>query len=59
MVGSSEGWPCTAYVLADVPDRDAVVAGCNLFRTTPVGEYRLWRYCSVEARVGRDLVIPE
>jgi hypothetical protein len=44
--------------LADVPDYATAVAVCNLFRTTPVGEHRLWRYMRVEARVGRELVIP-
>ncbi len=29
------------------------------FYTTPVGEYRLWKYIRVEARIGRELVIPE
>jgi hypothetical protein len=59
MVGPSpSGWPWTFYILADVPDYAAAVAVCNLFRTTPVGEHRLWRYMRVEARVGRELVIP-
>ncbi len=60
MVGRSvAGFP-TAYVLADVPDRETVSAACNLFRTTPVGEseHRLWKYLSVEARMGRPLVPP-
>jgi hypothetical protein len=60
LVGTSPtGWPWTFYILADVPDRATVVAACNLFRTTPVGEHRLWRYIRVEARVGRELVIPQ
>jgi hypothetical protein len=59
MVGTSGGWPHTVYIMADVPDRESVVAGCNLFRTTPVGEYRLWKFCRVEARIGRELVIPD
>jgi hypothetical protein len=59
MVGTSpNGWPWTCYIMADVPDRDTAVAACNLFRTTTVGEYRLWKYCRVEARLGRELVIP-
>ena len=59
MVGASSGWPWTTYLLADVPDLDTVHAACNLFRTTPVGEgeYRLWKYCRVEARTGRELII--
>jgi len=61
MVGpSSAGFP-TAYVLADLPDREAVAAACNLFRTTPVGDrgHRLWKYLSVEARMGRALEPPQ
>ena len=59
MVGPSpNGWPWTFYILADVPDRATAVAVCNLFRSTPVGEYRLWKYMRIEARLGRELVIP-
>ena len=61
MVGATAtGFPFTAYILADMPDRDAVTAACNLFRTTEVGDggHRLWKYCSVEARMGRALEIP-
>lgn len=49
----------TTYLLADVPDIETVHAACNLFRTTVVGEgpYKLWKYCKVEARVGRELII--
>ncbi|MHA3795304.1 hypothetical protein [Sphingomonas sp. YL-JM2C] len=59
MVGTSPtGWPWTFYILAEVPDRETAVAACNLFRTIEVGEYRLWKYMRVEARLGRELVIP-
>lgn len=59
MVGTSpDGFPWTCYVLADCPDRDTVKAACNLFRTIEVGEYRLWRYMRIEARMGRELAIP-
>lgn len=60
LVGNSPGWPWTTYILADVPDFDTVVAACNLFRTTPVGDgtYRLWKYAKVEARIGRELEVP-
>jgi hypothetical protein len=57
MVGPSDGWPWTAYVLADVDDQETVKAVCNLFRTIPVGEHSLWRYAKVEARIGRPLVV--
>ncbi|WP_195818687.1 hypothetical protein [Roseobacter sp. MH60115] len=61
MVGAvSTGSPYTAYIMADVPDRETVQAACNLFRTIPIGEtdYRLWKYCTVEARMGRSLEVP-
>lgn len=57
MVGPSDGWPWTCYVLADVDTQQTVVEVCNLFRTTPVGEYALWRYAKIEARMGRALTI--
>lgn len=60
MVGTSpNGWPWTFYILAEIPDRETAVAACNLFRTIEVGEHRLWKYIRVEARLGRELVIPE
>src|SRR5437762_9380667 len=40
MVGPSDGWPWTCYILADAPDRDAVAAVCNQLRTTKVGASR-------------------
>jgi hypothetical protein len=57
-VGQSDGAPWTFYIMADVVDFDTVTAVCNLYRTTPVGEYNLWRYGKIEARVGRELVVP-
>lgn len=60
MVGTSpDGFPWTFYILADVQNRDKAVEVCNLFRTTEVGDYRLWKYMRVEARLGRELVMPE
>jgi hypothetical protein len=61
MVGPSEGWPWTCYILAEAPDRDAVNAVCNQLRTTNVGGsgHRLWRYLKVEARLGRPLFFGE
>ncbi|MCH8531801.1 MAG: IacB protein [Saccharospirillum sp.] len=60
MVGPSQTAPWTAYIMADVPDIETVTAACNFFRTTPVGDgtYKLWKYCRVEARIGRELVVP-
>lgn len=61
MVGPSTGWPWTTYVLADVQDFETVSAACNLFRTINVGEGpdRLWKYCKIEARTGRELIIQQ
>ena len=55
MVGPSTTFPWTSYILADVPDIGAAIAVCGLLRETRVGEYRLWRYLRIEARVGRPL----
>ena len=57
MVGPSTTAPWTTYVLADADSLENVAAVCNLFRTTPVGERKLWKYCKIEARVGRELII--
>jgi hypothetical protein len=57
MVGPSGGWPWTFYVLADVRDQPTVKAVCNLLRTIMIGEFALWKYFAVEARMGRELVI--
>ena len=61
MVGPSTTAPWTAYIMADVPDYEADVAACNFFRTIPVGDgtYKLWKYARAEARIGRELVVPE
>lgn len=57
MLGPSTTAPWTTYVLADADTLESVAAVCNLFRTTPVGESKLWKYCKIEARVGRELII--
>ena len=57
-VGNADNSPWTFYIMADVADLDTAVAVCNLYRTTPVGEYNLWRYGKIEARVGRALAVP-
>jgi len=63
MVGPSEGWPWTCYLLADVDTQETVKAACNLFRTTQVGGggadggAKLWRFAKVEARIGRALTV--
>jgi hypothetical protein len=58
VVGQSDGAPWTFYIMADVADFHTAAAVCNLYRTTPVGEYNLWRYGKIEARVGRALSVP-
>jgi hypothetical protein len=60
MVGPSPNSPWTAYIMADVPDIETITAACDFFRSTPVGDgtYKLWKYCRVEARVGRELQVP-
>ncbi|GEO84747.1 MULTISPECIES: hypothetical protein [Alphaproteobacteria] len=60
-VGTSQTFPWTWYMLCDFPDRQAVIAACNLLRTIVVDEedHRLWKYMRVEARMGRALTIPE
>ena len=57
MVGPSDGWPWTAYVLADVR-----TPGDGHGRLQPVPHHPsastpLWRYAKVEARIGRELVV--
>jgi hypothetical protein len=59
VVGPADGAPWTFYIMADVADFDTAAAVCNLYRTTPVGEYNLWRYGKIEARVGRALAVPQ
>ena len=60
-VGPSVDAPWTAYIMADMPSYDSVVQACELFRSTPVGDgtYSLWKYCKVDARIGRGLDIPK
>lgn len=55
MVGPSHSWPWTCYVLADVPDLEAVTSVCNIIRETSLGSGRLWKYLRIEAKVGRPL----
>jgi hypothetical protein len=59
MVGATESWPWTCYILAEVPDREAAVNVCNLLREIEVGDARLWKYLKIEARIGRPLFFAE
>jgi hypothetical protein len=52
MVGASVGWPWIGYILAEAPDFESVVAACNVVRDTKVGDYQLWKYYRIEARIG-------
>lgn len=54
-IAPSEGWPWTAYILADIPRPETAIEICNLMRQTRVGESQLSRYIYLEARVGRPL----
>ncbi|TWG08049.1 hypothetical protein [Saccharopolyspora dendranthemae] len=57
LVGPSDSWPWTCYLLADVDTQETVKAACNLFRTVQVGQsdWKLWKYAKIEARIGRAL----
>lgn len=55
LVGPSDTFPWTAYILADVPDYRAAAAVCNILREHPVGEAKLWKYFTIQARLGRPL----
>jgi hypothetical protein len=55
LMGASASWPWSCYILADAPDLAAVSAVTNIVRDTPIGERCLWRFLTVEARVGREL----
>jgi len=54
-IAPSEGWPWTAYILADVPRVETVIEICNVMRQTRVEGSQLARYIYLEARVGRRL----
>ncbi|HYH29161.1 MAG TPA: hypothetical protein VD903_02150 [Pseudonocardia sp.] len=54
-VGPSDGFPWTAYILADAPDYRAAADLCGVLREHPVGDARLWRYLTIQARLGRPL----
>ena len=54
-VGARSSAPWTSYILAVVPDLDAVVSVCSLVRETTLADDRLWRYITIEALLGRPL----
>jgi hypothetical protein len=55
MVGPSNTFPWTAYILADVPDYATATQICTIVRDHPVGERQLWNYFTIQARLGRPL----
>lgn len=55
MVGPSTTYPWTCYILADVPNYNAITQVCNILREFSVGDDLIWRYMKVEARPGRAL----
>jgi hypothetical protein len=55
VVGSADGYPWTAYILADVPDYRTATKVCDIVRATEIGDTKLWKYLKIEARVGRAL----
>lgn len=58
-IGASTSFPWTCYLLIEAPGYEAVRAVCNVVREQPVGDYQLWRYYTVEARLGRALFFGE
>ena len=59
MVGATDTWPWTCYVLAEARDREGVAAVCSLLRELQADGVPLWKYLKVEARVGRPLFFAE
>jgi hypothetical protein len=55
MVGPSTSWTWIAYILADVPTIAKVKEITTIIRGWKVGDDRLWRYVTIETRVGRPL----
>jgi hypothetical protein len=59
MVGATDTWPWTCYVLAEAGDREGVAAVCGLLRELLADGVPLWKYLKVEARLGRPLFFAE
>jgi hypothetical protein len=55
MVGPSTTFPWTAYILADVPDYATAMQLCSVIREHQVGDAQLWKYYTIQARLGRQL----
>jgi hypothetical protein len=60
LVGAAPTRPFTCYILAEAPDRDAVIGVCNELRVTSVADdIQLWKFVHIEARIGRPLFFGE
>jgi hypothetical protein len=59
MVGATDSWPWTCYVLAEARDRGGVLEVCGLLRELQAEGVPLWKYLKVEARLGRPLFFAE
>lgn len=55
MLSATTQFPWGCYILADCPDLEAVKRVCAVVRDTRVGNHRLWKYVSVDVRIGRPL----
>jgi len=59
MVGPPTPSPWTVFILADLDCPQSGIQPCHLCRPPPAGQYSLWRYAKIEARIGRPLTIPD
>lgn len=55
VVGPANAYPWTCYMLAEIPNIEAVTQVCNILREVRIGDDLLWKYMRVEARIGREL----
>ncbi|RJO70751.1 hypothetical protein D5S18_26470 [Nocardia panacis] len=44
-----------SYVLADAPNLAAVQAVCGIVRNALVGDFPMWKYLEIDARIGHEL----
>ncbi len=52
--GTTTSYPYISYILAEIPDFEAVVHVTNIIRT-PYKDGRLAKYLTIQSRVGRPL----
>jgi hypothetical protein len=53
-VGVTRGYPYISYILAEIPNLEAVIEITNLVRT-PYEDGRLARFLTIDARIGHPL----